>query len=439
MSYEYISYNEFLKYVSNTKSAFLCGNGFSINFDERYRLSNLVDRLYEVHCYLYNTPSNHTYTIESNKKFKEALKQNYKNTLKVMSHIKSKQNFEQFFEDAINFAYSITKNIDVINWIKANNYNPTLKFELSSLDLVYNIISQSEKYGTMYVNYEYWTILIYFVLVLQNIPSSVYTLNQNNMFVKAVIYGNSNTDKVLDTTKDGAFQIFSMCVINGVYTYIRFLFTTTILLNGDSFNTFKLKNWNKYDLSVLNEFLSNFNSLITTNYDMILENITQRSVNHLHGSYSKQKRCIFSQSLGVYYNLIRYDLSAPIIGDYLIAKSFLPPAIKLSNKFPFNFKTELYDKQLERIIASHENNTIVIFGLNIDNDYHIIRSIQFNLSKLNNPHIIYCYFNDNDKDSFLENYKKCITYSPEINSNVNNIKISLIDSKEIIRNIYVEQ
>lgn len=56
---------------------------------------------------------------------------------------------------------------------------------------------------------------------------------------------------------------------------------------------------------------------------------------------------------------------------------------------------------------------------------------------MNNPHIIYCYFNDNDKNSFLDKYKKCITYAPELNTKVTKIKISLIDSKKIIHNIYV--
>lgn len=188
MSYEYIDYNQLLKYISNTKSAFLCGNGFSINFDERYKISNLVDRLYQVHCYLYNTSSNHTYNIHGNNKLKKTLTKNYKNTLKVITQIKNKKSFEQFFEDAISFAYSIIKNTNVINWIKSNNYNPNLAFELSPLDLVYDITNQSKKYGTMYVNYEYWTILIYFVLVLQNIPSSIYTLYDNSCYYYISIF-----------------------------------------------------------------------------------------------------------------------------------------------------------------------------------------------------------------------------------------------------------
>ena len=42
--------------------------------------------------------------------------------------------------------------------------------------------------------------------------------------------------------------------------------------------------------------------------------------------------------------------------------------------------------------AVHINNTnvVVIFGLNIDNDYHIIRSIQERICDLYNPKIIYC-------------------------------------------------
>lgn len=47
---------------------------------------------------------------------------------------------------------------------------------------------------------------------------------------------------------------------------------------------------------------------------------------------------------------------------------------------------------LNENIEKNKSNVVMIFGLNIDNDYHILRSIQVHLAKLKNPQIIYCYF-----------------------------------------------
>ena len=58
---------------------------------------------------------------------------------------------------------------------------------------------------------------------------------------------------------------------NGVYTYLRLLFSSNIILNGDSLNVRQLKRWNSYDISKIKEFFLCFNYLMTTNYDLLLE------------------------------------------------------------------------------------------------------------------------------------------------------------------------
>jgi len=74
LNYDEINYNELIKIASMKTSAFLCGNGFSINFDNDYKLSNLVERLYKTHCHIKLYES---YDIVSNEKYKTSLTENY--------------------------------------------------------------------------------------------------------------------------------------------------------------------------------------------------------------------------------------------------------------------------------------------------------------------------------------------------------------------------
>jgi hypothetical protein len=224
-----------------------------------------------------------------------------------------------------------------------------------------------------------------------------------------------------------------------MYTYLRFLFTANILLDGKSYNVTNLSNWNKYDIENISSFLSNFDSLMTTNYDMLLESITKRKISHLHGYYSKQKKRVLSQSLGIFYNMVRYDLSTAVIGDFFLSKSFLPITSKQAAKQPQNSNIEIYDQILERVIKETQSQIIVIFGLNMDNDFHILRDIQifFEAGKIKSPHIIYCYFNEDDKNGFINGYDACITYSEELCDFVRNtIKVSIIDSKQLIEKLF---
>ena len=91
---------------------------------------------------------------------------------------------------------------------------------------------------------------------------------------------------------------------------------------------------------------------------------------------------------------------------------------------------------IKKAVEVEKSNIIVIFGLSVDNDYHIIRSIQTHLAKVTNPHLIYCFFTEKDKNDFWDVYVKCMTYSPELNETVKRIKVSFVKSQDIIKNIF---
>ena len=75
-----------------------------------------------------------------------------------------------------------------------------------------------------------------------------------------------------------------------------------------------------------------FNYVLTTNYDLLVEKITDGAVSHLHGCYTRQPQIVLGQSLGVFIDAVRYDLSSILIGDYFVAKSFYATTVHMAQK-----------------------------------------------------------------------------------------------------------
>lgn len=354
---------------------------------------------------------------------------------KALKVIRNEKDFTSIFTGAVDFANSVITNQRALDWLDENNYKSTLVFGLSRIDLVFSISEQAKQNGDIFVNYEYWSVLIYYILALQGAPTNIYAFDKSNIFVNAVLLGSTNIFH--DNTHE---NIILNVACNGLYTYLRFLFTSNILLGGKSYNVTELENWNLYDTQIIKSFLSNFNYLITTNYDQLLEHLTERQAAHLHGSYSRDKKRIMSESLGISYNGIRYDLTSAVIGDYFLAKTFLSVVTGLSAKSPQNTPIETYSQILDRIIRDKKSNLIVIYGLNIDNDYHLLRDIQIYLGEnyIQNPQIIYCYYSEYDRDSFISAYKKCLSYSIELTKSIqDNVVVSVMSSKKISENIFI--
>lgn len=434
--FEIITYDSLIKLISENKSAFICGNGFSINFDSKYSANSLSKSLFSIHNHL---KSFQQYDVVSNTHFKNMKISNYKATKKVINRINTEEEFISLFSDAVKFAHSIISDHEIVKWLKENNFNLKLQFGLEQIHLVESLVKQAATNGVLNVNYEYWTVLIYYVLALTRASSELYLMDTSNVFIRAVLAGNSNP--FYDSLKTGMDLLIDVTT-NGMYIYLRFLFASNILLHGNSFNVEELEKWSYYNINTIKDFLSNFDYLMTTNYDMLLESITQKNIGHLHGSFSKEKKRVLYESLGVYFNCIRYDLSTVIIGDYFLSKSFFQITMKLASTNSVNSNIKIYADIIKETIQDGKSSVVVIFGLGIDNDYHILRDIQIQMEAGNvyNPHIIYCYYNDQDKESFIKSYQKCITYSKGLNEYVKNkISVSVIDSKEIIDEVFLKK
>lgn len=434
--YKELTLSEFEKLTSDTNSSIICGNGFSINFDNRLSMNNLGKSLYRAHC-TWKTHSN--YKIISNAAFEDGLKTNYNGAKRTISRINSEQDLENFFKCAITFACQIVEDGNTVKWLSDNGFNSKLVFGFSQIDILNELISQAKTKSLLCANYEYWSLVVYFVLALANAPNDVYILDKTNIFVDAVLTGNQYSFTKQYSKLSGS-SITAETVINGVSIYLRFLFAINILIDGSGVNISEFSNWDRLNISKINELFSKFDHLLTTNYDLLIENITSRTVRHLHGEYSKNENVVFYQSMSVLLGMIKFDLSTIIVGDYFGGKTFfMNTAQNCAGKFP-NSSIQFYSKILEDIIRKAKTKTIVLFGLCADNDYHIIRDIQvfLGLEKTQNAEIVFCYYDEYAKSGFLDVYEKCITYSSELNDFVrNNIKLSLICSKEILCKYFI--
>lgn len=434
--YKELVLSDFEKLISDTNSSILCGNGLSINFDNRLSMNNLGKSLYNAHC-TWKAHSN--YKIISNASFKDGLETNYSGVKKIINGIKCAEDLENFFKCAISFVSRIVEDGNVVKWLNDNGFNSNLVFGVSQIDILHEIISQAKTKSVLCVNYEYWSLVVYFVLALENAPDDVCKVDKMNAFVDAVLAGGQYSFTKQQLELSGS-SIIAETVINGVAIYLRFLFAINILIDGSGVNVTEFSNWDKMNISKINELFSKFDHLLTTNYDLLIENITGRAVRHLHGEYSKNENVVFYQSMSVLNGMSKFDLSTVIVGDYFGGKTFfMNTAQGCAGKFP-NSSVQFYSKILEDIIRQQKIRTFVLFGLCADNDYHIIRDLQvyMGLENTKNAEIVFCYYDEYAKNGFLDVYEKCITYSSELSDFVrNNIKLSLIDSKEILGKYFI--
>lgn len=206
-----LSYDDFIKLISENKSTLICGNGFSINFDDRYKFWNLMNLLYTTHKYVL---THYEYSIKANENFKNVLCTNFNSAIKEMKHLDTEEKFIAFFDDAVEFVRTIIDNSNVLEWLKESKTDNILMFGLRCTDLLRNI-SEQYKATPLNVNYEYWTIVIYFVLAMKNAPADLYVLDTENIFIKAVLAGSPLS---IDKPK-GEKTAEEYTVVNGVYIF----------------------------------------------------------------------------------------------------------------------------------------------------------------------------------------------------------------------------
>lgn len=437
INFNEIDLSEFEHLISKSNSAIICGNGLSINFDDRLSIQNLGKTLYHAHC---TWKEHSSYKVTSNAIFRNGLKANYDSARKIINKISCEDDLRIFFQSALDLATQIVNSTDVLKWLDENRFVSKLVFGISQIDILREILSQAKDKDIFCVNYEYWSIMVYFVLVLDNAPASVFELDKSNIFIKAVIVGSQY--EIADNKKDlNAATFISKTVINGVAIYLRFLFAINILIDGIGVNVTEMTRWNELNISNINKFFSLFNYLLTTNYDLLIEKITDRAVKHLHGKYSKIENVVLYQSLSVLLGMNKLDLSTIIVGDYFGGKTFLlTTAQECAGKAP-NSVIQYSSTIIKDVIRIKKANTVVLFGLCADNDFHILRDLQVYMGEeINNAHIVFCYYDKSAKQGFADAYEKCISYSNELNNCVeNNICVSLMDSKKILNEFFTTQ
>ncbi|HLQ83399.1 MAG TPA: hypothetical protein VK121_06135 [Pseudogracilibacillus sp.] len=415
--------------ICNKKTAFLCGNGFSINFDKSF--GNIYENLYLAHKdVIYKSK----YRVKSNSRFKKKCNENYHS---ILRHFRSltESDLTRIFEDAVLFAESIRNNKQLIKEFRESGIISELTFGLSEYDPLNQICEISKSKGIQYINIEHWTILIYFYAVISKTKPEIYRFPNDNSFITALRQG--NVSKVTFASGEfNKFHFYEDVIFNGFTIYFKMLFSIAIFSNGKAVYFDELDGIEGLDLRKLRKFLKSFDLLITLNYDKILEYVVDEKVERLHGEFVMNKEeFVYNQSFGMNYKNDYVSFSDILIGDYFIFKSALPVINKMSASRSFiNKKVEAFGDKITRLIRESFISTVLLFGLNIENDQHVLRNLMlaFYDSNVENPNIIYSYFNKKEKQRFEEEFYKVITFSEEVNEYCKKIKISFIPTQDIL-------
>ncbi|WP_064091550.1 hypothetical protein [Rossellomorea aquimaris] len=413
-------------------SAFLTGNGFSINFDKDF--FNIYGNLYSAHRKVLKESQ---YKVLSNKAFKKRFKDNYKFVLNHVVNFKE-EDLMNIFEEGSQFAISIIDNEELIAFLKENKVISELSFGVGHLEPLYQICKTYNENGIKSVNVEHWTILIYFYVAIKRLKPKCYIMPSNNLFLTLLRQGDRSPIRLFSESESLHTHLHNDVISNGFTTYFRMLFSIAILSNGKSVNLLELENKSKLNVTNICAFLNNFDVLISLNYDRILEEVSGgRKVEHMHGEFVVDKEeYVYNQSLGVRIGDTYISFSDILIGDYFVFKSFLPNVNNFSSKKNrFNKQTSHFSQKMNNIIHRHSIDTVLIFGMNIENDFHVLRNLmlEFHSLGVNTPQIIYSYFNEVEKREFIETYDKVITFREDVNKYCReNIKLSFIKTQDIL-------
>lgn len=421
-----ISLNYFNELIDKNKSMLLCGNGFSMNFDSDF--GNIFDRLYDGHKELL---INSEYKVNAkNKAFNKKCNDNYRSVLKHLKYIR-KEELNQLFEDAYIFACSINDNNELLTDLDENGLITKLVFSVSQKTILEQICKIGKEKGLSYVNIEHWTILIYFYFAIQGINHSYYKFPEDNLFIAVIKVGNNYPATIMPGN-----YIEENVLFNGFSTYLRMLFSVVIFAKGKSVDINLLNKKEKIDISILKEFLGHFNILTSLNYDHLMEKITERKVEHFHGEFVKNKKeYVYNQSFGLNYTNGYVSFSDVLIGDYFLFKSIFPIIWNLANKKTRAGKNlEMFGQRSDRIIRENNINTIVIFGMNIENDQHVLRNLMASsyFGGIKSQKIVYCYFNEQERDDFANQYEAVITFDEKLSDYARNIEVNYIKTQDIL-------
>lgn len=418
--------------VNKNNCAFLCGNGFSINFDDGFRF--IHERLYYTHKQLYR---NTNYIIKSNAAFIKKLKDNYSAVLKKIKYIKE-NDFYKIFDDGIKFASSIIQTEGIIDELEEAKLIRHLVYDLSQLTGLYSIHEIGNSKGASFINVEYWPILIHFYFALKKINSPNYNFPTDNFFIDLAEIGYSSNVQLNIEEEIEHYTLF-----NGLNTYYKMLYSLAIFNNGKVLDINKLDKLDSINLGNIRKFLSGFNLIFTLNYDHIIENLIDRPVIHLHGQYSRcSEEYVYNQSFNINTAEGNISCSNILLGDFFINKTMFSiiSGLAVDPRSPNNKKIISIPDSINRAVSENNINEFLIFGMNINNDQHILRDIMIALfdAKSQNPKIIYSYFNEEEKDEFHRQFYDVIKFGKELSDYARRIEVEYIKTKEILESYFIK-
>lgn len=110
------------------------------------------------------------------------------------------------------------------------------------------------------------------------------------------------------------------------------------------------------------------------------------------------------------------------------------------NKNPINKRTDNIVRIVGNCMEKYKVEVVVIFGMNIDNDQHIIRDVMLRFSDMpsKNVKIIYCYFTEEDRDIFNEQYESSITFRKDVSYRVKETELLYIRTQDILKEYFVK-
>lgn len=416
------------------KSALLVGNGFSINFDSDF--ANIYDRLIEGHKYLLENVV-HDYISDSYKIWGE---NNYNKILQTLKGF-NQDSFDRMFNDAILFAGFIVNNAKVKEKIKNHKAFSSTSFGFTILTVIESIYKTGKNNGYKSVNIENWTVLVWVHYILFELREEEYykLYLSGNVFIE--LLWSSDIINLESTKNDPNSFVTINSMFNGFIIYYKDLMAATIFNSGKSIDMEKLGKLNNLNLSKIKEFTDRFDILMTLNYDHILENVTDRKVEHLHGKFEINKEVFVNfqkQSFNNEISTINY--SSIQIGDYLFYKTILSTISNLGvAKDKRNKKLIMPTNAIPTLISEKSLNHIVIFGMNAENDFHILRGIMLGFSESNtlSSKVTYCYFTEEERHSFEETWYRVITFGKEYSEYSRGIELEFVNSKEIINDHFL--
>lgn len=418
----------FAKLISEKNTGLIIGNGFSMNFDKQF--GDIYSCLKEA-SYLMGKVGEFKISPAAKPMTKVVIKENY---LAVMKYIRvlNQEQIEEIFKDAVEFASFIIENPLILSFLNENKHLHRLTVGPDMLQITREISEVGKSKGFQYINIENWPILIWLYYLIEEHEEFKNYQKKSNKFVSVLIIGGKKTLSSFNSPN----QVMEKSKFNGFATYYRLLMLTIIFGKGKAVSLKQLENIEGMSQDSLINWLQSFQEIFSLNYDRIVESLADIPVTHLHGKFQKSfQGYTFFQSFSLNYEGKQYFTSNIILGSYITNKVLdgLIQTVAMKNH-PLTYIPTDPSKILGDKIKNSKLDHFVFFGLNPENDYHILSGIYFNCLQENISHVLltFCYYDEKEVEAFTKIWHHVISSIYKGKKSFIPVTLNFVNSKEIV-------